>query len=610
MAAIKGISKTSLWNTWKVIRAELKNSTTRDIIDFVDYDVDPDKWIQTLLSQISSGRYEPASPFRFSIGKSNGFSRIMTQPVVSDLVLYRTIVDRIYLKAMRREHNHVYFKREKLYQAQKLAQQQAAQQLNWMTQYRLTSQRSFHNWLKFSQYRKHLLLQAVHPFLVVSDITNFFDSLLHSHVEAAVRGLPVAPRMIGLLFFLLERLSIRQDYSSSHGISLPVDEFDCSRTLAHLTLFSHDDAMAAHVGEDNYVRWMDDQNFGVPSKAAGLRALSEVGKSLGRLHLSPNSKKSRILTLSAARRHFHLDLNDMLDKADIAAKSANNRKKRTAFSKRVKAIWAKAQPHVGVGEFDKVLRRLYRLAGLARLRFLRRRALNDVLSDPRLADRICDYIRCSGTVLEYINWGSALMSQEEQIYPDVAVAVTEGLLRLEPDKFETRKIRDLATAFLTGRSTVCGAPECKTLSPLLLLRFSDRRSLPLLRKCFESEKSYSSQPLLRAASVVYASYGEREFAQVRRSSSRLLRNHLADVVRLIERIRSYTDVPVRYKARLQIQFDSVSGLNYIDMRALLTVRLLMLSRAPRVAQWISDWKASALRKKVSLYDRQLIRKLL
>ena len=330
------------------------------MIDFVDFDIDPDKWIQTLLVQISGDRYEPLSPHRFTIGKSNGFSRTMTRPAIPDLVLYRTIVDRIYRKAMRREHRHVYFKRERLHQAQRLAQQQAVQQMNWMTQYRLTSQRSFHNWLRFAQYRKHLLLQQIHPYLVVTDVTNFFDSL---------RGCSVAPRMIGLLFFLLERLSIRQDYSSSHGISLPVDEFDCSRTLAHLTLFSHDDTVVALVGEDNYVRWMDDQNLGVASKAEGLRLLSEVGRSLGRLHLSPNSKKSRILTLSEARKHFHLDLNEMLDRAETTAHKATSRKQRTILSKQLRQIWARAQPRVGMGEFDKILRRLYRLAGFARLRF-------------------------------------------------------------------------------------------------------------------------------------------------------------------------------------------------------------------------------------------------
>jgi len=92
------------------------------VIDYLDYDVDPDKWILRMLAQISEGRYEPSTPYLFTLGKSNGFSRTMTMPVISDLVLYRTIVDKIYLRALRKEHKHVYFKRERLQKVQAAAQ--------------------------------------------------------------------------------------------------------------------------------------------------------------------------------------------------------------------------------------------------------------------------------------------------------------------------------------------------------------------------------------------------------------------------------------------------------------------------------------------------------
>src|SRR5205823_1292691 len=83
----------------------------RDVVDYVDNDVDPDKWINSLLMQVASGRYEPMTPTRFTLGKSLGFSRTMTLPAVPDLVLYRTIVDYVYGKAGRKEHAHVYFRR-------------------------------------------------------------------------------------------------------------------------------------------------------------------------------------------------------------------------------------------------------------------------------------------------------------------------------------------------------------------------------------------------------------------------------------------------------------------------------------------------------------------
>jgi len=89
-----------------------------------------------------------------------------------------------------------------------------------------------------------------------------------------------------------------------------------------------------------------------------------------------------------------------------------------------------------------------------------------------------------------------------------------------------------------------------------------------------------------------------------------MRNELATVVKLVERIRKYDDVPNRYKSRLKPRFDSVSGIKYVNLRSLLTVRLLRLSTSPRVVRWVSDWKASILADAVSTYDKVLVRKLL
>ena len=122
---IRGISRTSLWKSWKAVRKEIKNSSVRDIVDFLDYDVNPDVWINRLLDQIASGNYEPDTPKRFALGKSKGFSRTMTLPKVPDLVLYRTLVDYIYSRSRRRKHKNVYFLRDDLSKAQKAALDEA-----------------------------------------------------------------------------------------------------------------------------------------------------------------------------------------------------------------------------------------------------------------------------------------------------------------------------------------------------------------------------------------------------------------------------------------------------------------------------------------------------
>jgi hypothetical protein len=615
---IRGISRTSLWSAWKTIRKELRNSSIRDVNDFLDYDINPDKWINRLLARIASGAYEPETPRRFTLGKSKGFSRTMTFPSVPDLVLYRTIVDYIFLHSGGgRRHKHVYFLRDELSKAQKEALEQGRSFIKQAEdfeviegQYRFTGRKSFYNWLRFDQYRKHLILEEVHDFLVITDVANFFDTVLHSHVAEAVRSLPAPPRMLGLLFFLLEHLSIRQDYASSHGISLPTDQFDCSRTLAHLVLFSHDDAMVQLVGENRYVRWMDDQNIAVTTKAEGLRVLQEVGRSLGRLHLTANSKKSNILSLHEARRHYHLDLNAKLDDIESNAKDPKlSARERSHIRNQLKAFWRIAKIHEEIGEFGKILKRLYRLAGLVGLRMLRTRSAQDILDDPPLAERIANYYRCTGSVNEYLDFVEGLMSNPEQIYPDINIVLAESLLRIEAEKEDLLRIRRLTKSLIRRMNNIPGAVDCAAISTLLALRFGDARIRTLLKRCINEDKDSEPKSLIRAAAFVYASESLEKFQEVRKVAARTLRNHFSSLILLIEEIQKYDEIPGRLIARLKLRPDSVAGIQFIDMRVFLTARLLLLNTTHSVRNGILAWRDTMLRSKISDYDKRLLRRL-
>jgi hypothetical protein len=282
------INRSSLWNAWKSIRLELRNASVRDVVDYLDFDINPDTWINRLRDQVSSGRYEPSVPSRFMLAKSSGFSRTMTFPALPDLVLYRAITDHIHKRARRFQQPHVYFLRSQISQAEKaLLGEVRALTDQPHPDYRMRSAGSFLNWLRFQQYRRLLMLRRVYPYIILTDITNFFDSILHAQIETALMRVKVPYKMVGLLLFLLERLAVRHPYSHSPRTGLPVDEFDCSRTLAHIVLFSHDDRMVKIAGRGGYVRWMDDQNIGASSRASGLRILARVQTSLAKLCSAP-----------------------------------------------------------------------------------------------------------------------------------------------------------------------------------------------------------------------------------------------------------------------------------------------------------------------------------
>jgi hypothetical protein len=114
---------------------------------------------------------------------------------------------------------------------------------------------------------------------------------------------------------------------------------------------------------------------------------------------------------------------------------------------------------------------------------------------------------------------------------------------------------------------------------------------------------------VRAAAFVHASRSAEASREVREVASTVLRNHLSHLVRLIAEIQSYEGVPVRYKSRLSLSTDSVAGRKFVDVRVILTARLLLLSPNAAIREWVADWRARTLTSEISDYDRRLLRRL-
>lgn len=589
------ITKTALWDAWKNVRKLLRSASRRDVTDYFEFDVEPDQWIQEVLKDIRSGRYEPEAPYRFSLAKSMGFSRRMTMPRIRDLVLYRAITDSVLHKLGRQPGKHVHFARNTIAKRHRETQDSY--------DYVPLSGSAFEEWMKFNQYRKHLLIDNIYPYVVLTDVTNYFDTILFDRIIDAATRARISGRTLGLLRFLLERLAIRESYNESPRIGLPVDEFDCSRTLGHVVLFDHDRRMVSLVGEDAYSRWMDDQAFGARSRAEGLRILKACGGSLSRLHLTPNASKSKILTLTEARLHFHFDANETLDQIGAYLDDKNGgdlRVGRILFAQ----FWRDARRQPEGGEWGKVLKRAYLLAGRVGATFLRPRAVRDILKFPSLAARIGDYVAATGTAAQYIEFADAVWYSDEQVYPDVNVAIAERLLRIEATVRELPGIRRTARELLRGQQTFPGAVACAALAPLLILRFADRRSLPTLRRAVRSIATL--HPAVgKAAAVVYASYGRAEHQEVIKAASKLRDNYLSDFLAMLDVAIEYQIVPKRFLARRDPVFDPMSRRKRFDIRRLLVLRLLRLNGGKAVRHWLTQVELSMLRQAGSTFDRNL-----
>jgi len=609
---IPGITRSALWNAWKAVRSQLKRAPRRDVLDYLEYDIDPDVWINRLLNRLRTGEYAPEKPIRYSLAKSKGFDRIITVPRIPDLVLYRTIVDHLFRKARRKQKKHVYFSRATLSKAVATAGQSATATIQAVLtrddgDYETTSANAFLEWLKFDQYRKLLIFDRIHPFIVVTDITNFFDSVLYGRIEESLYDIPAQPRMVLLLFSLLENLSIREEFTPVQRIGLPVDPCDCSRNLAHMILFPHDNRMTNYVGEDAYVRWMDDQNIGADSYAHGLRILATVGDSLRRLHLIANAGKSKILSLSDAKIHFHFDANQRLDQLDQMP-CGTAAEKKTAEPMFLEA-WNAAITYEDKGEWHKVLKRFYRHAARIGTRVLVARAADDIKHFPDLVDRITDYMRYVGTCCECIDFVCSLLDDQEQVYPDVNYRLIEALLKLEPSRREMTRLKKLAQKILNDQISFRGVEECRVLAPMLLLRYGDRRNINGIAAKLRHHGETLPAELCRSFSAVVSSDGDRGFAEVQSVASKLLRNHISDFVKLVLRIKNFTVVPGRFKARIKTSRDSISGAKFVDMRSYLAVRILALCPNQPVQDWIAACKSGLFNEPISTFEKQLINKL-
>jgi len=604
---VPGISRSTLWAAWKAVRQQVRHFEHRDPADYLEYDIDPDVWINRLLRHIASGDYAPHAPKRYSVAKSSGFSRTISLPHIPDLVLYRAIVDHLFRRAHHQQKKHVYFQQATLSQAAAGAFEQARATIRPISEgdpaYPVVRRNRFLEWLRFDQYRKLLIFERTYPFIVLTDISNFFDSILYGRVEQSLYGLRASPKLVGLLFFLLERFSPRESYTPGQRMGLPVDQCDCSRNLAHMMLFPHDERMVELVGESAYVRWMDDQNIGVASRAQGLRVLGAVGQSLARLHLTPNSGKSKILTLAGAKQHFHFRVNALLDRIDKMP--FRTRAQRNTLRRQLIIAWRVALLEEGVGEWPKILRRFYRYSARARARFMLRRARRDILDHPSLTSRVCGYLRYSSSVRECIDFAQDLLAEPEQVYSDVSYQLLDWLLRLEPTPAEARVLRSLFQSIYRGGVDFPGRVVCRSLVPLALLRYGDKRSVKSLSGPLGQKLDKLSSDEVRSIALVLAGFGDPEFQIIATAASRLLLNHLAEFVRMIHRIRRFDTVPDRLKNRIRLLKDSISFGRYLDMRVLITLRLLRLNRKPLVTHWIENRK-STFSTQLSLFDRRLL----
>ena len=563
----------SLKKTWSTLRKELRQVPLRDAVDWIDWVHTVDGTLPFLVEDILQGQYQPSTPTRYELAKNKGSFRYMTMPNVRDALVFRHISDEILKRSIRHKVKGAYYSRR-----------HSATPIGPRFELHESGYSHFLDiWLRYQEYRTRTLLNSPYEILIVTDITNYFDSIQHELLMEYLAPLGLPRKAIALLGRLLEVLKPMSGHSPNPRVGLPVDELDCSRQIAHVFLFEHDRRVVEKVGEDHYVRWMDDQNIGAKSMTEAREVVNRLAHSLLAQRLTLNSGKTLFLTTEEVVGEFHLDTNQALTKWAKRWKKAAKPKLRSKLRLKLKSIWDGAL-NKEKGHWDKILKRFYGYVVQTGDSWLDELSLDHLIKYPDLHDRIFESFAKRGQVQSLTNLFRDYIDKGECLFEATEASFFNALLLANATSKREKLCLDLARDFIGQKiGKTSGRPLGIASAVLCYYWFGgDVKHLPSLLKT--ARWGAVPEAVVRSIVVVTAARTPAGFTE-------LLPNFVGypgdDVGRLVHFIEG------AYKGRMGriVKFAHpkerwpLSGKHY-DARAWLCLEILAHSPDSKIRLWL------------------------
>lgn len=578
-------SEDRLRRTSRILRKEVRTVLARDVVDWLDWFVTLDETLPLIMLEILEGTYVPSPPSRFELAKSNGSFRVMTALNMKDAIVYRIICDEVLERAMPHKVPGAFFSRRH-------SQTPVGKTLTIRDDPYL---KFFAIWLRYHQYRIHTMLNEPYEILVVMDITNYFDSIQHSLLIEYLASYGIPRKALGLLGRLLEHLKPLSGHSASPSVGLPTDEFDCSRELAHVFLFEHDSRMVEMVGEDNFARWMDDQNVGAQTLTEARRIIYRFTQSLRDQRLTLNAGKTKFLTPKEVNIHFQLESNRKLDHWDRHFKNVTKQNKSTAQAALIE-LWEDIStgPSIDKGYWSKVLKRVYALAVKADIDLLESRALSDLIHFPELDERIFSYFGRRNRGDQLLDLFKSYCDTGENLYESTEAMFFESLLWLDPSDNEGFGILDFTERFTHGAVQGQTSKTMGMASAILVIYWLSAKN-PHLGDLYSShELRRLPKEVARAWLACSMAWNPANFTFL---SGKLLGHPSDDVVRLANFLESLLHGTIHSLGSYKKQRHRwpLPG-NYYDPRSWLVLDLASQSNNPQLRHTIiGDYKVFSKR---------------
>jgi len=181
------------------------------------------------------------------------------------------------------------------------------------------------------------------------------------------------------------------------------------------------------------------------------QCVNVLTRSLSSQRLTVNSGKTKFLTPPDVVKHFQLYANEQIDRWEQRFRAVGPLNLASARNE-LRSLWDRisAGDHVGVGNWSKILKRMYAAATKADSDIFEMDALDHLIEYPEIDERLFQYFAKRNRGAQLLSLFSSYCVAGENFFEATESAFFESLLLLDPSVRLAGRIRKLAFLFATG----------------------------------------------------------------------------------------------------------------------------------------------------------------
>ena len=339
----------ALWR--QLVKEQMRGFEIRDLHDYYDFNFAIEARADAIVERVLAGQYRAEAPLVYRVEKKLGVCRHMMIPAPSDALVFQLLTDSLYTSVIRAQPSKRAFYARDRHTLTLPHEHQQAGSSPW-----------FILWPKF--HTEILKFTKAHRFLVTTDLTNYFDNIGLRELRHVISAIAKTKEVyLDLLFSLIEDLSWNPDYLPTSHKGLPVIDIEAPRLLAYALLFEVDYLLKKRT-QNNFVRWMDDINFGVADRRSANVILGEINDVLKSRGLALNLSKTEVMTSKEAEFHFMFRENLWISKVQKRARKLKAKSAKAKLARKLQSELAKHLKTCEARNKDKVTKRFLTSLGI------------------------------------------------------------------------------------------------------------------------------------------------------------------------------------------------------------------------------------------------------